>query len=51
MKDYGPAPEPAATAQLSEAAIAETPAGGDDLPGAPHDADVAAASTWRTPGC
>ncbi|HUT39759.1 MAG TPA: membrane protein insertase YidC [Gammaproteobacteria bacterium] len=45
MKDYGPASEPAATAQLSEAAIAETPAGADDLPaGAPHDADVAAAT-------
>ncbi|MGB5473591.1 MAG: membrane protein insertase YidC [Gammaproteobacteria bacterium] len=42
MKDYGPAPEPAATAQLGEPAVAESPAGGDDLPGAPHETAVVA---------
>ncbi len=44
MKDYGPAPEPAATAQLGEPAVAESPAGGDDLPGAPHETAVVAES-------
>jgi len=40
MKDYGPAPEPAATTQETGQAIAEAPAGADDLPGAPHDTAV-----------
>ena len=47
MEDYGPAPEPAATAQLGEPAVAETPAGGDDLPGAPHETAVVAESAHR----
>jgi YidC/Oxa1 family membrane protein insertase len=42
MKDYGPAPEPAATAEQTVQAEAKTPAGGDDLPGAHHEASVSA---------